>query len=749
MTQPVVIVSNRLPISVKKVDGKLEFYPSVGGLATGLASYANDKRNKWIGWPGIPNDSLTEKERQKIAVELRKKNCYPVFLKQKQLDDYYNGYSNTILWPLFHDLPTRTEDHVRFWKSYKSVNSAFAGVVLALSDPKATIWVHDYQLLALPALLRTVRPKAKIGFFLHIPFPKVKHLLDLPSAKHLIHGMLGADLLGFHTKLYAANFMEACAELTDEIIAPGQVIQGEHVTRVTDFPMGIDYDRFTKARDLSAVRKEYKKHQRKYKGMKVILTVDRLDPTKGLAERLEAYHEFLRRTPTLHTKVIMVMLAVPSRTDIEEYKQLRERVEGLVEQINNQFGSADWKPVDYMYTSLPLESVTALYQVADIAFITPLRDGMNLVAKEFIASKPQRDGILILSSTAGAAQELTDALLVNPRRRESLVAALTSAVDMPKLELKQRITKMQDHIASHTVQSWAGTFMKNLQQPISGTRHITRTLTRDREQDMVDMFKRARHPVILLDYDGVLAPFASRPEKAIPSRSVLKTLETLTKRDGTDVAIISGRPQEQLSEWLGDLPISMVAEHGAVMRQNTPAPRIRRKATSHKYDGTYNWKRLSTVSPSWQDDLQPILEKYAANTPGAFVEVKEFSLVWHYRTASPYYAQKNLVILRRLLKPLAKAYGLGVYSGNKILEVKPLDVNKGTAVTQLLAQFDSGTAPSIDFILCLGDDYTDEDMFESLPISSYTVKVGRGLTAARYRVKSVPDVMTLLKKLAK
>lgn len=723
----VVIVSNRLPISVKKNErGSLEFYPSVGGLATGLASYVNDKRNKWIGWPGIATEDLTIKDQETIADELMKYNCYPVFLKQKQLDSYYNGYSNSILWPLFHDLPAQFEGHDAYWKAYKSVNAAFAEAVLALSNPHSTIWVHDYQLLLLPAMLRAYRPKDKIGFFLHIPFPSLKHFGKLPNAKELLLGMLGSDLTGFHTKSYAENFLKACSEFTQEIVSDNQVILASHVARVTDFPMGIDYDRFTKARNLGGVRKELKRHQRKYKGLKVILTVDRLDPTKGLVERLEAYYEFLRQNPRLHGKVVMAMLAVPSRTEIDEYKKLKEKVETLVKKTNNDFGSAKWEPVDYMYTSMPVESVTALYQVADIAFITPLRDGMNLVAKEYIASKPKRNGVLILSSTAGAAQELTEALLVNPRKRDSLVEALTSAVTMPKKELKKRITSMHDHISTHTVQHWAGSFMKTLQKPIPGTTRPTRTLTRERSQDLADAYQASKNPLIMLDYDGVLAHFVDDPKKAAPSKNLRALLIKLSGHSKNTIAVISGRSKDDLEKWLGDLPIHLIAEHGALVR---PA-------------GKKKWKNTSDTSQSWQHDVEPLLEKYAANTPGAFVETKNFSLVWHYRGASPYYAQKHIVILKRLLRPIAKTHSLEVHSGNKIIEIKPSGVHKGSAAQQLLT-------PQTDFILAIGDDYTDEDMFETLPVSAYTIKVGRGRTSARYRVTNVDSVQNLLKRLAK
>ena len=725
MRPSVVIVSNRLPISVKKVDGKLHFYPSVGGLATGLSSYVKDKRNKWIGWPGIPNEQITEEERKQIADELIKHNCYPVFLKQKQLDDYYNGYSNTILWPLFHDLPASLEGHDKFWKAYKSVNTAFGDTVLALSDSDSTIWVHDYQLLLLPAQLRAARPNSKVGFFLHIPFPTPERFAELPTAKILLAGMLGSDLVGLHTKSYVDNFLKATLDLTPDVVGPNQVILGDRVVRVTDFPMGIDYERFTKARDLKTVKSEVKKHQKKYKGLKVILTVDRLDPTKGLVEKLEAYHEFLRQSPSLHNKVVMAMLSVPSRTEVDEYKRLREKVEGLVEKINTEFGSRKWQPVDYMYTSLPVESVTALYQVADIAFVTPIRDGMNLVAKEFIASKPKHDGVLILSETAGAAQELTNALLVNPKRRSTMVAALQSAVKMPKRELRKRISTMHDQISTHTVQHWAKTFMNNLQKPVPGTGHFTRSITRDREQDITDSFRAAKRRVLLLDYDGVLAPFADKPHNAKPTQSLRKLLGKFTASKTTHIAIVSGRSRGDLDEWFGDGGVTLVAEHGAFVKKA----------------GQKKWHRAISASDTWQDEVELILERYAAKTPGAFVEAKDFSLVWHYRKASSYYAQKHLVTLKRLLGRIARAHGLEVSSGNKILEIKPRGINKGVAALGLLQD-------SPDFILAIGDDYTDEDMFEALPVTAYTIKVGRGSTAARYRLPSVDRVHTLLKRIA-
>lgn len=726
MKSSVVIVSNRLPISVKKTpEGELEFYPSIGGLATGLASYVNDKRNKWIGWPGIASDKLTEAEKSTITHELIKNNCYPVFLKQKQLDSYYNGYSNSILWPLFHDLPVNFDHHDKYWKAYKAANQAFAEQVLALTEPDSTIWVHDYQLLKLPLMLRKARPTAKIGFFLHIPFPDVDKLANLPSVKSLLGGMLGADLMGFHTTRDVDSFLRVCAQYTRELVEGHTVILRDRLVRVTDFPISIDYDKFTAARKQDSIKAEAKELRQKYKDRKIILTVDRLDPTKGLVERLQAYYDFLRQNQKFHGKVVMVMLAVPSRVDIQEYIQLRENVEKLVASILADFGTPNWQPIDYKYTSLPFESVAALYQVADIAFITPLRDGMNLVAKEYIASKNKRSGVLILSETAGAAHELTDALIVNPAKPLALVKALTKAVTMPKDELKKRLNAMQEQVSTHTIHTWTGNFMKNLQQPIGVVKHRTHNLNRQREQDLLDMFRSAQHPLLIFDYDGVLTNLVGNPDKAVIPETIKKQLVKLTSKGRAQVVVLSGRSKTDLDKWLGDIDINLIAEHGALSR----------------LAGRKSWSHSESAHAAWQKQVLPILDKYAARTPGAHVEIKDYSLVWHYRVASPYYAHKNIVILRRLLRPIVKAHDLEIHMGSKIIEVKSSGANKGIAVKELIKQ-------ETDFIMAIGDDETDEDTFRALPLTAYTIKVGRGLTAAHYRMPNVDQVHHLLKRLA-
>ena len=721
-----IIVSNRLPISVRKEDGQLIFYPSLGGLATGLSSYVDNRRNNWIGWPGIASDGLSQTEKQTIVDELAKHNCTPVFLTKKQIDEFYNGYSNTVLWPLFHNLKRSTvaaDKRKKWWQAYRKVNSLFAQAALNLAETGSHVWVHDYQLMLVPELFRAERLDVITGFFLHIPFPEAKTFERLPERKKLLNGVLGTDVVGFHTPGYVANFLDSCVTSNISLTEANEVVVGNRMVRVADFPMGIDYGKYATATKSKAVKKAMRRYRRRYKRRTVIVAVDRLDPSKGLVERLRAYRTLLERKPRLRGKVVFAMLAAPSRTDIPAYKQLSRRLDVLVEEINQEYGSSKWQPVDYMNIAQPFEEVTALFRISDIAFIAPLRDGMNLAAKEFIASK-RRGGILILSETAGAAEELSDAILVNPRSQESLVAALEQALAMRRRELRRRLSLMQQQLSTNTVQEWAKSFVDTLQQPIPGTPVIAQTLKGKSEVRLVNDWRQAKKRLFLLDYDGSLVAFARNYKASQPPKALLQLLEIMCADAATTVVIVSGRGADDLDTWFGHLPINLVAEHGAAIKRS----------------GNQSWQTIERTSTRWKAILQPVLRKYADLTPGALVEVKPHSLVWHYRSASPFYAQKYAVILKRVLKPTLKTYGLELLQGNKVLEIKNPRVNKGAAVKYWLRR-------GHDFVLAIGDDVTDEDLFRILPDWAYSIKVGRGRTIAHHRLASAKDVIALLKQL--
>jgi trehalose 6-phosphate synthase/phosphatase len=701
MSAQTIIVSNRLPVSVKKTASGLEFYPSDGGLAKGLGAYAAKRKNLWIGWPGLASDDLSEAEMQEISRGLRKYHCSPVFLTKKEIQRFYNSYSNALLWPHFHTLPA-DETAEKDWSAYKAINTRFAAAVLDLGEPSSRVWVHDYQLLLVPQMIRATRPRAAIGFFLHIPFPKADHFISLPRARELVRGMLGADLVGFHTKNYSLDFLATCKALNIGSPTEGGLATRGRPVRVTNFPIGIDYQKFALSGRVVAVKKWQYKLQRRYRGKKIILTVDRLDPTKGFIERLEAYRELLRTTPELLGNVQLVMLAVPSRGEVEAYRQLKKKVDTLVHDINDEFGWPRWQPIEYRYESIDFTELAALYRVADVAFVAPIRDGMNLVAKEFVASQSGQGGMLVLSETAGAAEELKDALLVHPEKPTTMVRGLRRALTMPKREVKQRVKSMQAVLADNTIYDWAGSFLRSLNR--SNVRLVSTAV----EHRLGLAYEAAQSRLLIFDYDGVLAPFAPTPEGAKPTAKLRSLLRKLAKTKNTRLVIISGRDAATLEAWLGDLPVTLIAEHGA----------------KRKLPGLA-WEELVTSSSGWKQVVLPLLARHTAQTEGSFVEEK---------------AQKAVARMQQTLPPVLRKHGVRLYRGNKILEIKDPRIHKGSAALALLDR-------PYDFILCLGDDYTDEDMFISLPKSVYSIKVGPGRTAARFRAEDVASVHALLRRL--
>nr|MBP9761824.1 trehalose-phosphatase [Candidatus Saccharibacteria bacterium] len=463
----------------------------------------------------------------------------------------------------------------------------------------------------------------------------------------------------------------------------------------------------------------------KYRGKKVILTIDRLDPSKGLVGRLKAYRMLLAENPQLHNKVVMVMQAMPSRTDIAAYQKLRVDVEQLIEQINSRFGDKRWKPVEVIFSTKDFAQYAALYQRADVAFIAPIRDGMNLVAKEYLASHPKSDGILVLSETAGAAEELKDAILVNPYKLRSLVTGLSEALTLTPAGLWHRTKKMQRYLSKHTIDSWAKGFMETLEQSVPTPNiRVTRAVSPSVTAELIADYHQSRRRLLLFDYDGTLEPIMANPEDVKPSKQTISALKRLGKDPRNHVAVVSGRSRADLSKWLGDLPVTLVAEHGGFIRLQNQK----------------NWKRTNQNSLGWEKKVSRLFDHYAALTPGSTVERKEWSIAWHYRNASPFYSQKHLVILKKILRPIADQEKLQLREDKKVLEIRHLDVSKGHITQEWLLG-------DHDFILAIGDDATDEEMFAALPSYTYTIKVGRGRTLANYRLPNNSAVKQLLRKL--
>lgn len=720
-----ILVSNRLPVTIEKRKAGLHVSKSVGGLATGLDSFYKSYDSLWIGWPGVTLERIKGSDREELSAKLAAEKCVPVLLSQRDLERYYFGFSNNTIWPLFHYFLDHVEYEEEMWESYRHANRRFSDVILEHARPDDTIWIHDYQLMLVPQMVRQEMPDVKIGFFLHIPFPSYEVFRLLPWRKELLNGLLGADLIGFHTYDYVRHFLSSISRLLGHEIAFGQFSVGTRIVRVDAFPMGIDYQRYAGAVDLPKVKRTMDNIRRRVGDQRLILSIDRLDYTKGIPHRLEAFDLFLERNPEYLEKVTMIMVAVPSRTNVETYRQLKRQVDELVGKIEGRHGSLGWMPLWYLYRSLPFETLVALYHLAEVALITPVRDGMNLIAKEYIATKTDGKGVLILSEMAGASLELGEALIVNPNDSEEIIDALKEALSMPEEEQKERNQRMKRRLERYNVVRWAGDFMDRLHQ-VKASQNLlcARVLTPEIRQSLIQSYREAKKRLILLDYDGTLVPFADKPARARPDPEIQTLIGQLCLPPENKVVIISGRDRETLDRWLGNNRLSLIAEHGVWLQE--PAG---------------EWEIIEPLASDWKSEIRPIMELYVDRTPGSLLEEKNYSLVWHYRRASPELAAVRVIELKETLRSLTSNLNLGVLEGSKVIEVKNTNVNKGRAALRWLSK------DSWDFILAAGDDWTDEDIFAVLPSNAYSVKVGMRPTKARFNVESHLDIRALLKEL--
>ncbi len=722
----IIIVSNRLPVTVAKREGRLLFNPSAGGLATGLGSFYRERDGLWLGWPGISLESARGRE-EEIIQKLEALSCRPVFLSQRQIENYYYGFSNKTLWPLFHYFLQYAVFDQKLWEAYRRVNRVFCEEVCRVADEDSVIWVHDYQLLLLPGMLRERLPEAQIGFFLHIPFPSFEIFRVLPWREEILRGLLGADLVGFHTFDYVRHFVSSVRRILGYEHSLGLITTENRIIRVDAFPLGIDYERFSQSHTQKDVGQEIRRLRRRVGERRVILSVDRLDYTKGIAQRLKAYDRLLEKYPQYREKVVLILVAVPSRTRVEHYMLLKREVDELIGRINGRHGVFGWTPIWYLYRSVPFHTLAALYYLADIALVTPMRDGMNLIAKEFVATTPDDRGVLVLSEMAGAAAELGEAIIINPYDLNRMTEAMREALEMPREEKRERNALMKRRLRRYDVHRWAQEFMEKLDEIKALQQTYTaRKVTAPVLQKIREDFQAARKRIEFLDYDGTLVGFASRPEKARPDEEIRNILKQLAALPKNEVVLISGRNKETLESWFGDLKIHLVAEHGVWLKEIGQ-----------------EWATIEPLSADWKEAIRPIMESFADLTPGAFVEEKDYALVWHYRLADPELSAVRARELKDALYDITQNLHLAVLEGNKVIEVKPVNINKGRTARYFLERGE------YDFILAVGDDWTDEDLFEALPPGSYTIKVGFGVSRAQYQVGSYREVRKLLKGLLK
>ncbi|PHQ30535.1 bifunctional alpha,alpha-trehalose-phosphate synthase (UDP-forming)/trehalose-phosphatase [Leeuwenhoekiella nanhaiensis] len=728
-----IIISNRLPLQLKIENNKIEATPSVGGLATGMKSVHRDGNGVWIGWTGLTEEEIPADLVDDVVEATIEEQCVPVSLNQDDIDGFYYGFSNRTIWPLFHYFIEYAEFEKESWQSYKRVNEKYAEVVLDNIEEGDTVWVHDYQLMLLPALIKKERPDVQIGFFLHIPFPSYEVFRILPWREEILKGLLGSDLIGFHTYDYQRHFLSSVSRILRHEVSFNEITLKDRMITVNSFPMGIDYKKFADAAEKHDTAKNQSELQRRLDlhidstpDAKMILSIDRLDYSKGIANRIRAYEYFLEKYPQFKEKVRLVMLAVPSRSNVPQYQLLKKEVDELVGRINGKFASVSWTPIWYFYRSMPFENLIDLYTTCEVALLTPIRDGMNLVAKEYIATRTNKTGVLILSEMAGAAQEMSEAVIINPNNFEEIADALKLAIEMPEDEQIKRNKFLQKRLKRYNVEKWAEDFMHALHETTHKSDIVEAVrMQREREDQMLEDYKKANKRILFLDYDGTLRAFVNNPDDASPDDELIELVRRIESQENTEVVIISGRDRHTLGKWWQDVPITLIAEHGVWKRP---------------IGG--EWAVTEALKNDWMETVKPILEKFVDRTAGTFIEEKNYSLAWHYRNADPDLGEKRASELSTVLKELSANNKLGVLDGNKVLEIKDSTIHKGKAATKHI--FDK----NYDFKFAIGDDWTDEYMFQDLPEDTYSIKVGLQKTAARFYVDDTDRVRDLLKRFA-
>ncbi len=725
-----MIVAYRLPFSLKHRNGKLTAVQNTGGLVSAVLSLTqrmksgsqNEAMEKtvWVGKGEYDNERLNSLPEVKETFELSS-----VRIPESVNEKFYGGFCNDLIWPLFHYFPSMAVFGHGYFESYKKANELFYKELRKIIRPGDFVWIHDYQLFLLPAMVREEFPEASVAFFLHIPFPAYEVFRIMPDGfqKAILQGLLGADLIGFHTHDYAQHFLKSVRRSLGYDISLNTVTAEDVYSRADAFPISIDFNKFHDAVLLPETEKFISRIRKQKRDRLLIFSVDRLDYTKGFLNRLSAFELFLERYSGMRGRVIFNMVMVPSRDTIVRYQEMKKEIEATVGRINGKYGTLDWNPIIYQYRSLKFNELVALYSHSDVGLLTPLRDGMNLVAKEYVAAQHERAGMLILSELAGAAAEMGESVLVNPSDIGQMADAIYEALTMKDDEKQKRLGAMKNRIRDYDVFSWADDILRTtVKVKADRESYHIRLINKDIEDRIITSFCKAASPVLFLDYDGTMVPIRELPELAVPETTLMDM--TMRLASVTELVIISGRNRDFLDKWFSEVNVTLVAEHGAFIR----------------YAGG-EWESSLGQDATWKEGIMPVMSRFTNRCKGSFIEEKRASLSWHYRNADEDLSALRAIELKSELDEMILNMPLQIIDGHKVVEVKMAGYNKGTAAMKLTA---SGRN---DFILAIGDDKTDEELFAALPDSAVTIKVGKGPTIANYNFTRQTSVIRFLEKM--
>ncbi|KAJ8330754.1 hypothetical protein QVD99_008641 [Batrachochytrium dendrobatidis] len=687
--------------------------------------------------PQTPEETVQQAKQMLWSLQ----SCVPVLLDDNVATNHYKGYCKLDLWPLFHYIPwddtKSTREGTRSWPDYVTVNEQFAETIIQIYQPGDIIWVHDYHLLLVPSMIRKALPTAIIGFFLHTPFPSSEIFRSLPRRKEILSGLLGSNLIGFQTYAHARHFNSSCIRVLGCESSPTGVEFHGFTVSIGIFPIGIDVQRVQALCRKDSVSQKAKSIRDLFPGKRIIMGRDKFDHIKGILHKLHSFEKFLQLFPEWHNKVTLIQITSPPHRSSPSFAS---KISETISRINGTYGSLEYAPVHHYHQILDEDEYYALLNIADMSLITSLRDGMNTSSHEFVVCQHEQKAPLILSEFTGTAGSMSGAYLVNPWDHLGVANAINDALLLSIEDRAIKHKQLYDHVTRHTAQFWASSFIKELCSISQGTTQQTPTPIVDTPR-IINSYTHAQRRLLMFDYDGTLTPIKKVPNAALPPPDMLKAMQILVQDPKNVVFVISGRDQACLDTWLGHIDnLGLSAEHGSFI----------------KYPGG-KWINLATeIDLNWKAPVAEIFNFFTERTLGSFVEHKRYAITWHYRLADPDYGTFQAKECQMHLEnAILSKLPVEILLGKKNLEVRPISMNKGEIVKRLVQQ-QLQNQPPCDFVYCVGDDRTDEDMFKALKKSElnedtyFTCTIGSATkhTHAQWHVNAPQDVIDLIGAMA-
>jgi trehalose 6-phosphate synthase/phosphatase len=719
-----IIVSNRLPVHYDKKTGK--FVQSTGGLVSALGNIHLPGETKWVGYAENPEKINTVD------------GLIPVDIHPEIYRKYYDEMSNNVIWPLFH-YETISDFQWESWEAYKKVNQLFADKIASIASPNDIVWIHDYHLMLLPGILRKKFPRLQIGFFLHIPFPSSEVFRNLAVRKEILQGVLHANLIGFQDFEYLRHFSFSVYNLLGIESDLLSIDNGQYHAQLGVFPVSIDVKKILRRKTSPQINKWRNKYA--LEGRKIILGVDRLDYIKGIDLKFKAFRELLKNHPEWRGKVHLYQVAVPSRINVEDYVKTKSEAERLVGQINGEFGHPGYSPIHYIFSSVSFDELLALYSLANVLYVSSKRDGMNLVSMEYIVAQNDDPGVLVISEFTGASSILSDSIRVNPWNLTESSEALHRALLMEKEDRIYRTNRMTEYLKKYDSTAWAKSFLKKLNSAFIKSKGHKTELIKVNRQNKIQIPKAIKDKIknkkliLLLDYDGTLTPIVENPSQALLNEKTKILLKNLAEKVNIPgFVVVSGRNSTFIYDQIKDTGASIASEHGASFFDR-------------------RLKKWISLAPEgkivWYNDIRAIMDEYAERVPGSFVEKKEYALSWHYRNSPANFGEYQARKLFQELETILANQKASLLWGKKVIEARIPEANKGSFTKWYLSSAARAGFNEDCLVIAIGDDKTDEDLFDAVGISGISIRVGSLDTIAPYFLESQEHVYSFLEYLDK